>query len=199
MYSLALTPEEQARAYIQRMYRAMEYALSLSPKTAVTEHQDSVVFKFTGIGSKYTHHIYVEFKPLPKEKCGIFTVKPAYPMYLLAVMAPLSTIAFPALVLRVDEEVRGLMVEDLDIAVSLVVSALTKYRLLDPDYIKDDVNFEGLLYSTPAGYIAFSRERKEFEFVDTVEGHVEDDDPEAMLPSEYFASRFGYLWVPQKE
>lgn len=195
MYSLATSPEELARAYIQKLYRALDYVLELSPKADAREYADKVVFKYTGIGSRYTHHVYVEFKPMSKERCGLVVVRPAYPMYLLAVMAPLSTVSYPSIVLRVDEEVRGLLVEDPETALSLVASALTKYRLLDPSYINEETTFEGLLYSTPAGYIAFTRERPEFELVDTIEGHAEDDSPDALTPAEYFAKRFQYLWV----
>lgn len=199
MYRLTITPDDLAKAYVQKLYRALNYVLPLSPKASVTEYQDRIVFKYTGIGSKYTHHVYVEFKPMPNERCAVIVARPAYPMYLLAVMSPLSTVSYPSIVLRVGEEVRGLLVESLEVALNLVSSALTRYKLIDPGFVDEETGFEGLLYSTPAGYVAFTKERSEFELVDTIEGHVEDDSPDALTPVEYFAGRFPHLWVQNLE
>lgn len=195
MYYVAVTPREQAEAYLHRLYAILDYVMRTSPKARVFEKHGVVVFKYTGIGSRYTHHIYVEFKPMPKEKCAVIRVLPAYPMYLFAVMSPLATISCPAVVIRAGEEARALLVEDKDTCLELLSTGLSKYKLIEPgDLNPDEVGFEGLLYSTPAGYIAFSKER-EFELIDTVEGHVEDDDPDAITPAEYFTKRFGYLWI----
>lgn len=191
MYEVAVEPSELAKAYLQRFYATVEHAMRIGPKARVLLRGNKVVFKFTGIGQRWMHHVYVEFTPNPGKKAGIFVVKPAYPMYLFAVLAPFSLLSYPAAIIRVGEEVRCVMVEDIDSAVVSLADAMTKLKLIEPGDFGEEsgASFEGILYDTPAGHVAFLSDKMPFKRIDVIEGHVEDDlgDDNVMYPYEFLS------------
>ena len=189
-YELAVTPQDWAEAYIENFAKLAGYIERMTPPARIVPGERKVTLKFTAIGRKWRHHIYVEFVPHPEKNVGIFKVRPPYPVYLLAVMIPFATVSYPAVILPVKNEIRALMVPDYELAVKTLADAMTKFKLLDPaDFGEESgVAFEGYLYRTPIGYVAFVEEKPHFRLVDVIEAHLEEeeDGEDVMHPADFF-------------
>ena len=190
VYELAISPRDQAEAYIQRFARLAEYICRISPKARIYFEGDKAILKFTAIGQKWRHHIYVEYVPSPDRGAVFFRVRPPYPAYLLAVMLPFAAVLYPAVIIRDGDEIRGVMVPDYEVAVATLSNAVVRFSLLEPADFTDErqVAFEGYLHETPIGYVAFAEMKPHFKLVDVIEGHLEDEeaDENVMHPAEFF-------------
>jgi len=177
-YEVVKKLEDYVYAYIEDVARACAYLAKISPKARVRVTGDAVVFKYTAVGRKYRHHIYVEYRSIPERQMAVIRVKPKYPAYLFPVLAPHMVIAYPAGIFPLEDEVRAIVVPEFEQAVEVLKQAYTKYTLLDPSRFTEDeeVGFEGYLYRTPVGLVSFLQERGSFELVDIIESHVEDEE-----------------------
>jgi len=189
-YELAISMRDQAEHYIRVFASLAGYIGRISPPARVIVENEKAILKFTAIGKKWRHHIYVEFIPERRRNAGIFKVRPPYPMYLLAVMLPFASVSYPAIIIRVGDEIRGLMVPEYELAVQILSDALTKYSLLDPlDFTEDNgVSFEGYLHRTPIGFVSFFERKPHFPLVDIIESHLEEEEEsdDIMHPADFF-------------
>jgi len=178
-YTVAFSPEDIAQALIQDWFSITNYISRITPPARVQYHGAGIRFKFTPIGKKYRHHVYVDSIIDPRNDWCIFILRPKYPLYLVAVMLAFTTIGlFPVVAIESGEhEIRGIMVTDYNRAVSLATSFLEKYEVLAPRYFSEEEGaaFEGTLRRTPVGLVAFIRDKEHFPAVDVIVEHEEDD------------------------
>jgi len=189
-YEVVYTPREWAEAYIAFFASAAAAALRISPPARVRATGSGFLLKFTGIGKKMRHHVYVEFRE--ERGRGVFTVKPPYPMYLLAAVAPFFALpSFPMYAAREGDSVKVVLTQSYEEAVTQLADALTKMPLLDPaDFLLEGASFEGFLYRLPAGYVAFIEEKPGFgSYLDEIETHEEEEEEgdDIMYIDDFFA------------
>jgi len=187
-YGISVTPLEWAESYIVLFAHTAGRALRISPPARVSVSNRKAVLKFTGIGRKMRHHIYIEF--YVENNRGVFTVKPPYPMYLLAVVAPFLTIpSYPMYVAREGDNIKAILTQSYEEAIKNLADAMSRIPLLDPADFLEDTSFEGYLYELPIGYVAFIEERPGYgNYIDVIETHEEDEEEEedVMHPAEFF-------------
>lgn len=189
--------DPSVKAYYQHLYQLLEYALFASPKARITREHDRLVFSFTAKGGKRTYSIRVTVRPLPPARAVLVSVTPPFPMYLFAVVAPFAYLLVPAVLVKHDEEIKCLLVEDPERAVELFTATLEKHidKVLNVFHIPvEDSSYAGFLQATPAGYVAFMLPRDKYAPVDVVLYHLEDGDASAKIPADYLAPIIGELW-----
>ena len=186
MYEVIRTPRDAAEAYIGAFASLAKHVLTLAPPARVKARGEDIVLKFTGLGERYRHHVYVEVKPA--EGGLLFTATPPYPMYLLAATLPLTPTMHPSLVARSGHNVVALMTPDYEKAVTALAEALTRQPLLEPlDFTEESgASFIGFLHMTPAGLVAFTDEKQHLPYVDYIWEHEEEkqSSPDILYPQE---------------
>jgi len=195
-YAVTVTPQEWAGAYIEFFARTAARAFKISPPARVSFSAGRALLKFTAVGKRFRHHIYVEL--CTEDNRGVFVVKPPYPMYLLGVVAPfLALPSYPMYAAREGESIRVVLTQGYDEAVKNIADALTHSHLLDPaDFLDDTASFEGYLYELPIGYVAFLEEKPGFgDYLDEIEMHEEEEEEEEniMYPGDFFAKIMGEI------
>jgi len=188
-YTISVSPTEWAESYILFFARAAGRALRISPPARVSTSTGKAILKFTGIGRKMRHHVYVEF--YAENNRGVFVVKPPYPMYLFAVVAPFLTMpSYPMYAARENDNIKTVLTRSYEEAIKSLADAMTRIPLLDPTDFLEDTSFEGYLYELPIGYVAFIEEKPGFgDYLDEIETHEEDEEEgeDIMHPSSFFA------------
>jgi len=187
-YDIPISPVQWAESFIMFFAHAAGRALRISPPARVSVSTGKAVLKFTGVGRKYRHHVYIEFHV--EDNRGIFTVKPPYPMYLFALVAPFLTIpSYPMYAAREDDNIKVILTQSYEEAINYLADAMRRIPLLDPTDFLEDTSFEGYLYELPVGYVAFIEEKPGFgDYFDVIETHEEDEeeDEDIMHPSDFF-------------
>ena len=181
-FEVVASPEDFASAYIERFRAYVPKLMSIAPFfTVLGSDGEKVVVKTTAIGRKGRYEIRGTLRPLVDEGSVLVSVKPLFPMYLLALISPLAEIeaVYPKAIVidAAKDEAWAKLTLDRDAAVAGLAEAATKYDLLEPSDFDPDttgVSYEGYLYRTPAGYVAFISKVEGFEYVDEIVEHEED-------------------------
>lgn len=176
-----LDDRSQAEAYIERIYPALKRAGLISPQAKLRFVKDALLLKFTGIGEKYRHHVYVYLYSNLEKRSFIVVVKPPYPMYLFPIMAPIAMFFYPACIVKQEREIRGIIVDDYERAVDYAMLCLSKYTVIEPMFFAENTSFEGYVYKTDSGYVAFE-EKISGELFDVITRHREDSEEGSLHP-----------------
>lgn len=166
-------PVDLARGYLVEWLRLVPRLGPVTPAARVSTVGDSTIkFTYTLIGRE-RHRVNVWLKPA--EEGLVMIAAPRYPIYLVATMLPLVNLAYFPLVVDTGNDTRAVLLPSFDVAVRAVAQAVTSdKRLVEPAFFLDpDVGFEGLLYETGIGRVAFLSS-KPARLVDVIEDHEED-------------------------
>lgn len=181
-YSYSLEMEDSAKGLISNYSSASVRLVRFIPKAELkiydTARGKVARFRWLGIGEKYYHPVYV-FVYYDKEKDTIILVsKPRYPAYLLGLIgAMVMTGLYPAVMINTGKDIRSVLVPDYEKAIRIAEEGL-KHGVISGRRFHDfdDISYEGYLYNTPIGYIAFIEEKPPLEPVDFIHEHVEYDE-----------------------
>lgn len=177
-YEVITDPEDIADAYVSDWVEVAGLIGPITPPARVSIEDGKAVLKFTPIGERYRHHVYVWFLPDPKRDIGVLVVKPLYPLYLAGVLAPFIAVNYHVgfVVITGKEEARALLTRTREQARASALAAMQsqEYVLVSPlSILKDEPVFEGILYETPIGRVAFLK-NKPWRSIDFITGHEED-------------------------
>lgn len=177
-YGLGLSPEDEARAYLERLAKASHQMYNKAPPARLMPGGPGLRIKFTGVGMKWKHDVYIDIVWERRSDALFVVTRPPYPIYTLAAVAALSALAYPAYVARSGHQVNAILVGDPDRALSVLGEALARQRLVEPGDLTAEVGagFLGELYSLPVGFVAFNADAElPFKKVDYIMRHEEEE------------------------
>lgn len=179
-FGVVASPEDFAEAYLERFRRYVPKVMDFAPYFRLASADpEKVVVKSTAVGRRGRYEIYGTIRPLADEGALLVSVRPLFPMYLLALLSPVADFLYPTAVVvdQASGEAWAKLTFDRGAALAGLKEAAARHGLLEPSDFDPDttgVSFEGYLHRTPAGYVAFASPVEWFELVDEIVEHEED-------------------------
>lgn len=178
IYTFSLEPEDSAKALIYNYKITSTRLARIIPKAElkVYHYNDRKVgrLRWLAIGEKYYHPVYLFVYHDVERDAIILVNKPRYPAYLLGFIGAMVMVGLqPSVIINTGGDIRAVLVPDYEKAVKIAEEGLKHGVVSGRRFMDfDDISFEGYLYNTPIGNIAFIN-RKPGELLDLIHDHVE--------------------------
>ena len=164
--------KDRVLSLIDGYYGAMDVATDNPPFFELRKFKDRLQFRWTAYGVRWHHAIYVDVQRHGNKL--ILTNRPPYPMYLLVAMFGFVPLYTPIIIYKDIDRLTAIMgigeMEDIVKDAIEYINKGIKPINLRPIAESGDAFFEGLLYETDAGYIAF-RDEKPLNLIDFITLH----------------------------
>lgn len=181
MYRIPSSVRDVAENMVLLYGKVATALMGRAPPLTVHDRDGRIVYRWVAVGERFYHPVYVTHRFDRDTGAVILTAMPPYPAYLLATMGLYVRLGYhPSGVVLVSggryNVLRGLLSPGWEEAVGVVLELLqSPVVVLDPAQVAGlDVGFEGYMYRTPLGYVAFEN-RKLSELYDYIVEHTKGD------------------------